>query len=159
MKRIIYMIGVSKGDGTFIKVFRYWHIFIIVYEWTFDTLIIYLFAGFTFPLANELYHTKGKIKGDRVVPTFRHNPSKSWNNSVPCTCHFFVLFWRKKGDINMKKKTNSRLVPVITMLSLFFLFFNIEQLKNIFPTDISSGNTSIISTYNDKEPCDVPDGR
>ena len=42
----------------------------------------------------------------------------------------------------MKKKTNFRLVPVITMLSLLFLFFNIEQLKNFFPTDISSGNTA-----------------
>ena len=58
----------------------------------------------------------------------------------------------------MKKKSNFRLVPVITMLSLFFLFFNIEQLKNIFPTDVSSGNAGIISTYNDKEPRDVPDG-
>lgn len=58
----------------------------------------------------------------------------------------------------MKKKTNSRLVPVITMLSLLFLFFNIEQLKNFFPTDISSGNAGVIATYNDKEPCDVSDG-
>lgn len=59
----------------------------------------------------------------------------------------------------MKKKTNFRLVPVITMLSLFFLFFNIEQLKNFFPTDISSGNFGIISTCNDKEGHDVRDGR
>lgn len=57
----------------------------------------------------------------------------------------------------MKKKTNFRLVPVITMLSLFFLFFNIEQLKNFFPTDISSGNFGTISTCNDKEPFDVRD--
>lgn len=57
----------------------------------------------------------------------------------------------------MKKKTNPRLVPVITMLSLLFLFFNIEQLKNFFPTDISSGNFGIISTCNDKEGRDVYD--
>lgn len=57
----------------------------------------------------------------------------------------------------MKKKTNSRLVPVITMLSLFFLFFNIEQLKNFFPTDISSGNTGFVTPYNDKEPRDIYD--
>ena len=57
----------------------------------------------------------------------------------------------------MKKKTNPRFVPVITMLSLFFLFFNIEQLKNFFPTDISSGNIGIISTYNDKEGRDIYD--
>ena len=56
----------------------------------------------------------------------------------------------------MKKKTNSRLVPVITML---FLFFNIEQLKNFFPTDISSGNTGFVTPCNDKETRDVPDGR
>lgn len=57
----------------------------------------------------------------------------------------------------MKKKTNPRLVPVITMLSLLFLFFNIEQLKNFFPTDISSGNFGIISTCNDKEGRDIYD--
>lgn len=59
----------------------------------------------------------------------------------------------------MKKKTNFRLVPVITMLSLLFLFFNIEQLENFFPTDISSGNTGFVTPCNDKETRDVPDGR
>lgn len=57
----------------------------------------------------------------------------------------------------MKKKTNFRLVPVITMLSLLFLFFNIEQLKNFFPTDISSGNTDFVTPCNDKEPRDIYD--
>lgn len=63
---------------------------------------------------------------------------------------------RRNGE-KMKKKTNPRFVPVITMLSLLFLFFNIEQLKNFFPTDISSGNSGIIVTYNDKDPFDVRD--
>ena len=180
MKRIIYMIGVSKGSGTF-KVFSLLAHFCYCLRVNFwHPNHIYLYRLYFFACKWIIPHKGINKKGTELFQLFDTNRRKV-GTTLSLVRAVFLFYFEEKGDVRfvsartwhklamrnvrrngdniMKKKTNPRLVPVITMLSLLFLFFNIEQLKNFFPTDISSGNFGIISTCNDKEGHDVRDGR